>query len=436
MEKVLVVGGGAREDSIVKTLADSGAAVYSISPLKNPGIARRVADYSSRHETDSEGITKQAAAWQCDLVVLGNDAAIAAGVSGALERQGILCASPTKEAGEIEWNKAFMRELLDRHHIDGNVDWRVFDATNGLREYIDASGAVVVKPLGLTGGKGVKVMGEHLKTTEDAYDYANEIVAKGEPVLIEELLDGEEFSLQAFTDGKTVVPMPLVQDHKRAFEGDTGHNTGSMGSYSDSGGTLPFVTQQEYEKSLGILRSIVRALAAEDRTYRGTIYGQFMLTHNGPKLIEINARFGDPEAMNVLSLLDSDYVEILHAINEGTLNNSRVRFRPDATVCTYVVPNGYGTKQVASGRPLSVDEVAIRAAGADLFYGVVEQTLHGLQTTTSRSVAIVGKGETIAGAYNVVSRALPCVKGEVYRRKDIGTEELIAARVAHMARIR
>jgi phosphoribosylamine--glycine ligase len=422
-----------------------GGELYATLGNTNPGILALAKAHAILKDTDASGIAKQAKAWGVELAVVGPDGALAAGVTDALQREGIPVAAPTQRAAQIEWDKAFMRDLLERHDVPGRVKYQTFDSLDGMREYADALGAVAVKPIGLTGGKGVKVTGDHLRSTDDALAYAKEIFETGtggSRVIVEEKIEGEEFSLMAFCDGRDCVPLPAVQDHKRAFEGDTGPNTGGMGSYSGEGGLLPFLTQGEHDESLRILRAILAALAKEDRPFVGTIYGQFMLSRTGPRVIEINARFGDPEAMNVLTLLESNYVDILRAMAEGRLDASLVRASRAATVCKYVVPEGYGAKPMAN-EPVEVDEPAIRAAGATAYYAAVNlvEGKAGARvkatTTTSRAVGLVATGATIAEANAKVDAALAHVTGpHLVHRRDIGTAPLLERRVETMRRIR
>lgn len=438
---VLLVGGGAREHAIAEALVGGGAVLHAVLPNRNPGILSLARQHAVLNDTDAGGIARQARAWGVEYAVVGPDAALAAGVTDALQAEGVKVASPTKAAAEIEWNKAFMRELLERHHVSGRVHHRVLRSREGLRDAIAAFWPLAVKPLGLTGGKGVKVSGDHLRDVDDALAYAEECLLGG-AVLLEEKVEGEEFSLQAFCDGASCVPMPPVQDHKRAFEGDTGPNTGGMGSYSGEAGLLPWLARADLEKATIILQEVLAALRKEGRPYVGTIYGQFMLARDGPRVIEINARFGDPEAMNVLALLESSYVSIVRAMAAGRLDASLVRFSPRATVCKYVVPEGYGVKPMAK-EPLRVDEAAIAASGARCYYAAIDQTggRRGGQveatTTTSRSVGIVGVGDTLAEANALADKALAHVTGpHLFVRRDIGTAALLARRVQTMRRVR
>ena len=297
---------------------------------------------------------------------------------------------------------------------------------------------IVVKPVGLTGGKGVKVQGEHLHGFDETMEYVREIFdgnIGGAGVILEERAVGEEFTQMVFSDGKRVVPMPLVQDHKRAYEGDVGPNTGGMGSYTDADHLLPFIGEDDRKKAIAIVQSIVDALAEEGCPYRGVMYGQFMLTVNGPKIIEINARFGDPEAMNVLTVLDSNFEDICWRMATGTLDKG-AEFSPKATVCKYVVPKGYGVKSEA-GHEISVDEEAIRGCGAVAYYANVDMRDGKLVTGTSRSIGVVGIGDSIEEAEANCERALAHVRCDaVFVRHDIGTRELVQRRVDHMKALR
>jgi phosphoribosylamine--glycine ligase len=250
-------------------------------------------------------------------------------------------------------------------------------------------------------------------------------------VVLEERLIGEEFTLQAFVDGNRLVPAPLVQDHKRAFEGDSGPNTGGMGSYSMPDHRLPFVSGEDYRKALRIMEDAVRALAGEGHPYRGILYGQFMNTREGPRVVEFNARFGDPEAMNVLPLMATSLAEVVCSIIEGTLSEAGVRFEGKATVCKYVVPEGY-PEAPRSGEPVTIGD----AGKARLFYANVEERDGTLSTLTSRTLAFVGVADTLEEAEEVAEGAASSVKGRVFHRRDIGTGELLAKRSAHMEAIR
>ncbi len=432
---VLLIGGGAREHAIGQALVESGAELSVIMKNKNPGLARLATNVHVGSEKAPSLAVDKANAWDIDIAISGPEAPIASGVTDALAQAGIRVASPTQKAGRIETDKAWMRRVMKKHDVPGGIKSRHFTHAQGLRSYIEELGDVAVKPIGLTGGKGVKVTGEHLDHTEDALDYATEILTSGYgggEVVIEEKLVGEEFTVQCFTDGDTVTPTPPIQDHKRAFEGDEGPNTGGMGSYSGPDATLPFLTTEDHQEAIRIVEGLVNALAKEGHRYVGPIYGQFMLTADGPKVIEVNARFGDPEAMNTIPLLETSFTRIVDALTRQRLHTVDMTFNTDATVVKYVVPRGYGTNP-SENVTVHVNEDAIHDTGARLYYPSCNPTEGGVTTTTSRTLAVVGTGDTIADANEQAEAALEHIQSdEIYIRHDIGTDDLVTQRIAHM----
>ena len=438
--RVLAVGGGAREHAIVEALARSGAEVFACLKNKNPGISRTSKGYLLADESDVPKVIEFAKSESVELAVVGPEAPLEVGVVDSLVKAGIPTASPTKSAARIETSKSFMRELLLKHKVKGAVKYAIVDTVRDLELALDKLGTnIVVKPTGLTGGKGVKVFGEHLMSRQDVVAYGEEVLSKRiggmARIVLEEKLVGEEFTIQAFCDGKRVVPMPAVQDHKRAYEGDKGPNTGGMGSYSQKDGLLPFLRRSEYDSAVKIMEEVVQALKKEGAEYRGTLYGQFMLTRDGPKVIEFNARFGDPEAMNVLSLLRSDFLRICDKMANGGIAAKDAVFDPEASVCKYIVPEGYGTKPLA-GEEITVNEKAIAAEKAVLYYASVNEKDGKVYTTTSRSVGIVGICESIDEAERIAENAVRHVKGRIHVRHDIAKKEMLDAKVRRMEKIR
>jgi len=448
--KVLSIGGGAREHAIAKAFHRAGAEVYSVMKNRNPGIAGLSKEVCICPETSINTVLEFASRIEPDIAFVGPEAPLAVGLTDALEREGIAVASPSKAAAEIETSKEFARNLMKKYEIPGRVNFRVFHSPDGIEEYLKSLDyEYVIKPIGLTGGKGVKVMGDHFSGAEEAMQYISEIfssgIGGGAGVLIEEKLVGEEFTIQAFTDGVHIMPTPAVQDNKRAYEGDRGPNTGGMGSYSRADGLLPFLKKEDYDSGVDIIRKTVKALKNEGITYRGVLYGQFILTADGVKLIEFNARFGDPEAMNVLSVLKTSMVEIAEGIVDGTLME-KGEFEPVATVCKYVVPEGYGVKSLA-GESLLIDEEEIEKTGAEIFYASVNVDISDsgnhhrkVYTTTSRSLGILAKSEKrgnegIYEAERVAESAIKNIKGRFFSRHDIGTEEYIQNKIKRMEEI-
>jgi len=441
--KVLLVGNGAREHAMAVAISKSpqDPELYAFMSAKNPGIARLCKDFAVSDLLDPRLVAKWAEKQGIELAVVGPEAPLEAGVVDALEAEGIACAGPNRSAARLETDKSFTRELLKKYRIDGNPIYKVLSTPEEIDEFIDDLNIeVAIKPAGLTGGKGVKIMGEHLKDKDEAKAYAKEILSQGmgkiKKVVIEEKLVGEEFTLQAFVSPDEILGTPMVQDHKRAYEGDIGPNTGGMGSYSDSSYFLPFLEERDYEFGLKVMRDTLRAFKKETgESYKGFLYGQFIVTTNGPKLIEYNARLGDPEAMNTLEIMEGDFLEVLKGIAKGGLTKVDIKFPEKATVCKYLVPKGY-PKDPSSGQPIKVDETPIKNAGASLYYASVNEKDGQVLTSRSRAVALIGVADSIEGAEKIAEGAMKFIEGPLEHRKDIGTSKLIQRRFEHMKEIR
>lgn len=434
--KILVVGTGAREHAICESLKDE-AEIYSIMSNTNPGIAP-LSQYKLASESDMDKIKQFALENKVDMAIIGPEAPLEQGIVDFLEREGINCVGPTQEAAKIETDKAFMRNLFEKYNLPGSLTYKVFDNYEDMSLFLDEFDQdVVVKPVGLTGGKGVKIVGEHLKDSQEAKEYGQYIMETsmgGHPlVVIEEKVVGEEFTIQAFSDGDHLLPMPAVQDHPHAFEGDQGPITGGMGSYSDKNGVLPFLSKKEYEKAVNIMEKTIKAIKKETDPYKGILYGQFMLCHDEPRLVEYNARFGDPEVMNVLPLLMTNMRDLCTDIIDGKLH--KANFKAKATVCKYMVPQGYPETKAAD-KAIEVNENKIKDSGALIYYAAVNQKNKTIYTTASRALALVGIGETISEAEQICEESTQFVKGDLYHRKDVGTEALIQKRINHMKDLR
>jgi len=426
-ETVLLVGGGGREHAIARALEDSDATLYACAGNRNPGIDEVAAGFESLETTDAEAVVEYAESVDATLAVVGPEAPLAAGVADALDEAGVYAFGPQAEEARIETDKSFQREFMAEHDVPGCPDFEVFEDGEAACEYIDEyDGDLVIKPAGLTGGKGVKVIGDQV-TAEEGKAYIRD--SEYDRIVLEERLVGEEFTIQGFVANGSLRITPAVQDHKRAYEGDEGPNTGGMGSYSDSSFQLPFMTKADSAEALDIMRSIVDALAG----YKGVLYGQFMLTTEGVKVVEFNARFGDPEAMNTLPVLETDFLDVLTAARDGAAL-PELAFDAQATVCKYAVPDGYPTDPDA-GALVTIDEDS--AGDALLYYASVDAREDGIYTTTSRSYAVVGVADTISEAEEIVEDALERAGTDGLRvRHDIGKAELVQQRIDHMDELR
>ena len=429
--KVLLIGNGAREHAIAERLVED-ADLYAVMSKKNPAIAKLSKEYWVCDIERADSVAAAIKGRTFDLGFASPDATLEAGVSDMLEKAGIAVASPLKAAARIEWDKSFMRGLLQKHRIKGSPRHEIVKSEGDALRVIKDYGLVAVKPLGLTGGKGVKVSGDHFTRLEEKVAYAQSLIEKDGSVLIEEKLVGEEFTLQAFSDGSRVLAMPPVQDHKRAFEGDKGPNTGGMGSYS-TGELLPFMKKSDIGSAKEIMQNVVQAMKTEGVPFKGVLYGQFMAGAEGVKVIEFNARFGDPEAMNVLSLLQGSLSEVFLSIADGNLKQPG--FSGDSTVVKYLVPEGYPDKPMKDAEVV-VDTASIQKAGASVYFASVYEKEGKVYTTGSRAFAILAKGKSLEDAEKTAERASSFVKGPVWHRRDIGTRELIEKRIGHMRSLR
>jgi phosphoribosylamine--glycine ligase len=437
--KILVLDKSGRADCALDTFFRSSRPkeLFALSEVTNPGLTSKTVHAERGKTDDRQTVLAYAGKVRPDFVFIGPEEPLAAGVVDALQTElGIPAIGPTKILARIETSKSFTRELLQKFGIPGNPDYRTFRTMAGLREYLERQTAFVVKPDGLTGGKGVKVLGEHLHSVSDAVSYCEELFQTGQnAVVIEERLDGEEFSFQSFCDGHHIVHTIPVQDHKRAEVGDRGPNTGGMGSYSCGDHLLPFIEREHVLQASRINEAVAKALLQETGAeYKGILYGSFMLTRNGLRVIEYNARFGDPEIMNVLPLLKVDFIDVCESIIAGSLDKLRISFDHRATVCKYIVPRGYPSHPVMD-EEIHVDKVSPPTDHMRLYYAAVNRKDGKLYLTGSRAVAIVGIGQNVAEAEHIAEVEAARIEGPVYHRRDIGTAELLARRIAHIVEV-
>jgi len=436
MKKILLIGNGAREHALAVAFKRSkhDVSLFVVGSAKNPGIYKLAEEYLIADTCDLDKIYEFAKKTKPDFAFIGPEAPIAKGVCDMLLEMEIKCASPLKTVGRLESSKSFTRDLVEKYKIAGNPEFKVFYDENGLEEFFNKLGDdFVVKADGLKGGKGVKVSGDHLNGKNEGIAYAKECLKDCGRVVIEEKLIGQEFSLMSFCDGITTKDMPAVQDHKRAYEGDKGPMTGGMGTYSCENHSLPFLTQKDIDDASDITKKVAAALFEETGTYfKGIMYGGFIATKNGVKLIEYNARFGDPEAMNVLPILKTDFVDICEAIINKTLDTLEIEFDKKATVCKYAVPNGYPDSPV-KGEKIFLDECGNTVK---IYFASVDEKEDGLYLAGSRAVAFVGIADDLASAEKIAEDSISKLKGPVFYRKDIGTKTLIDARISAMKELR
>jgi phosphoribosylamine---glycine ligase len=436
MKKILLIGSGGREhaigEAIKRSHQENNLIVYG--NLVNIGLSKLSSRYEVGDLSDVKRIVEIAYEENIDFAIIGPEGPINAGVSDALIHARIPCVSPSSNTGRLETSKSFARRLLNQYSIPGNPVFKSFNDLERIRDFIENNlgGSFVIKADGLKSGKGVFVMGDHFETIEDGLKIAENIINSDGSVLIEERFIGQEFSLMFFVDGKTIKKMPLVQDNKRAFEDDKGPNTGGMGSYSMENHLLPFITKEDVLFATSITQQIVDIIPKEcGEYYKGILYGSFIKTRTGIKVIEYNVRFGDPESLNVLPILKTDFIKICEGIIAGTLHLIPVEFSNFATVCKYIVPKGY------PDNPLSDVKIELENINEDInvYYSSIEKRDNDYYLMGSRAIAMVGIGINLRKAELLAEEGCWRVKGPVFYRKDIGTKEYIEKKIEMMNRL-
>ncbi|MHA2028215.1 MAG: phosphoribosylamine--glycine ligase [Candidatus Kariarchaeaceae archaeon] len=413
---VLLLGSGGKEHAWALALLESNANIISWAPNINPGIAEISIAVIEAPYQKNETILNE---WlnQIDLVIIGQTSPSLEGIGDWLESYGIEIFSPSAKNTLIEASKSYMREFLDRNNIEGNIAYAICTNESEILSFLDESLEVAVKPDGLTGGEGVKVFGDHLYTREEVVNFANSLITRDGKVLLEKKILGIEFSVQGFAYGQNIVFLPLVKDYKRAYNSDKGPNTGSMGSCSFPNHLLPYLNSSQIDRAKKIMRDVLNALQKENGPYKGAIYGQFMITEEGPKIIEFNARLGDPEAFNVFATLDTPLLEIIEILSNNRNDVNHIKFLQKATCVIYLVPEGF-PENTQIGIPISIPP----KINGYLRVAYVEKSNDDYITTKKRSFVLVGTGDTVFEArtnvYDLISNGIEGIR----YRTDIAKE--------------
>ena len=416
--KVLVIGGGGREHALVWKIAQSPAIKKIFCAPGNAGIAKQ-AECLPIPAEDVPSLLHRAEKEKVDLTVVGPEVSLTLGIVDAFEGRGLRIFGPSRRAAEIEGSKAFAKDLMEKYGVPAGES-RTFEDYEAARRYVKEKGTpIVVKADGLAAGKGV-ILCHKMAEAQAALD---QIMVKrafggaGNRVVVEEFLSGEEASFLAFTDGETVLPLPTSQDHKPIFDNDRGPNTGGMGAYSPA----PVVTEKVHREVMEkIMIPTVRGMAQEGRKYRGVLYAGLMIRDEKPRVLEFNARFGDPETQPLLMRMKSDLVPVLEATIEGGLSRLKVQWDERASVCVVMASGGY-PGSYEKGKAISGLEEAAQVPDAFVFHAGTAFKEGRIVTSGGRvlGVTAVGKGirEAITKAYEVVEKI--SWEGAHYR-KDIG----------------
>ena len=420
--KVLVIGGGGREHAVCKKLSESPLVTELLCAPGNAGIAQVARCVPDVKATDVPAIVALAKAEQVDFVCVTPDDPLALGCVDALEEAGIAAFGPNAQAAQMEASKIFSKNLMHKYGIP-TARSEVFTDADAALAYLAAQQApIVVKADGLALGKGVVVA----QTIEEARQAVEEMMRGGKfgksgaRVLIEECMFGREVTVLCFCDGKTIVPMRASQDHKRVFDGDKGPNTGGMGAFAPS----PLYTEEIAKRTeQEILLPTLRAMNAEGITFKGVLYVGLMLTAQGPRVVEYNARFGDPETQAVLPLLESDLMEIMMAVREQRLSGMDIRWKEQAAACIVLASGGYPGKY-ESGKVISGLEDA-QAMGATVYHAGTKLVDGAYVTAGGRVLGVTALGNTLADAVHGAYAAAEKIHFEgAHMRRDIGSRDL------------
>lgn len=414
--KILVIGGGGREHALVWKIAQSPKVEKIYCAPGNAGIAG-LAECVDIKVEDLDGLAEFAKANQIDLTVVGPEVPLTMGVVDRFEKDNLRIFGPAKNAAIIEGSKEFSKDIMVKYGVPTAAYGSFTDAASALA-YIDKVGApIVVKADGLAAGKGVVVAMDVAAAKQAVNDIMADQVfgSAGSKVVIEEFLDGEEVSVLAFSDGKTVVPMVSAQDHKRAYDNDEGPNTGGMGAYSPA----PIYTH-EMEKFVleNVLKPTVDGMAKEGRLYKGVLYAGLMVTKDGIKVLEFNARFGDPETQAVLMRLDSDLVEIMEAVIDGKLAEQEIKWQQKPAVCVVVAAGGYPKSYRKGDEITGLTEANQNAV---VFHAGTKFADGKVVSNGGRVLGVTAMGDDIKGAIDNAYAAVDKIHfADCFCRRDIG----------------
>ncbi len=422
--RILLIGGGGREHALAWKLVQSPKVEKLFAAPGNPGMALlQKCECINLNVDDLEGVADYAEEQSIDLTVVGPEAPLVAGLADVFKRRGLPVFGPSKDAAQLEGSKAFSKELMAKYNIP-TAFFKICEDIETAKAYVEEKGApIVVKADGLAAGKGVVVA----MTKQEALDAIDEMMgdhkfgAAGARLVLEEYMEGEEASLLAFTDGKTVVPMIAAQDHKRVFDGDEGPNTGGMGTYAPA----PVMTDVLRLKATElILKPVVEAMAKEGMPYQGCLYAGLMIKGDSVKVVEFNCRFGDPETQVVLPLLDGDLAEIMLACATGTLDKAEVAWYNKAAVCVVMASGGY-PESYEKGKEITGLAAAEEDKDVVVFHAGTKDAEGKIVTSGGRVLGVTAVDSSIKAARDRAYAAVEKIAFEKnFYRKDIAWRAL------------
>jgi phosphoribosylamine---glycine ligase len=423
--RIMVIGSGGREHALAWKIAQSPL-TEALFVAPGNGGTERLATNLPIDITDHAAVIAAARGNGVDFVVVGPDAQVVAGLGDDLRAAGIACFCPSKEAGQLEGSKSFTKALCDEFDIPTAAYGRFSDEASALAYLYTQGAPIVVKADGLAAGKGVTVAMSVEEAEEAIVDcFSGTFGDSGAAVVIEEFMEGEEVSLFVLTDGTAILPLTTAQDHKRAFDGDTGPNTGGMGAYSPA----PVMTEVLYRQAMAeIVEPTVRGMAQRGTPYAGVLYAGLMLTEDGPKLVEYNARFGDPETQVMMMRMESDIVPLLHAVATGTLAGHSVAWKDQYALTVIMAATGYPGayergSEIGNADTLDTDDLTVFHAGT-------KQVGNRLFANGGRVLNVTALGPSVKEAQERAYRGVDAIVWpEGFCRRDIGWREIARERL-------
>lgn len=431
-KRFLIVGGGGREGAFAMRLRDETklyAVIHHENPLITDCVVRSGGEYLVADADNPQIVLDFAKKHSIDYTFVNADQPLANGVIDILLENNFKAIGGTKEATRIEWDKIYSIEMMQKTCPEFTPFYKIISKADELKDALsefESRGLdIVVKPQGLTGGKGVKVMPEHLPTYQDCIDYSLQLLNKdNSKVLLVERLDGIEFTIMGITDGKNMVMAPASYDYPFRNEDDTGAGTGGMGCFTDKG-KLPFMSDKDLKDCKYIMQSIIDEMKKNHLFFNGVLNGGFFKTKKGIKFMEFNGRFGDPEVLNILSVFEGSFAELLICLWEGTLSEKTIHFAKKASVVKYLVAKEYPDKS-SEATVFFVDENALKDMGVRMFpASCIRKDQNKYETLKrSRAIAFCAVSDSIEEASSLVNNAIDRhVKSTLEYRKDIGSQK-------------
>ena len=428
MKKCLLLGNGGREAAMAEFIC-KGYSLYAVLPYENPSIIECIeksgGKYIVGNPFDKELVRKFIREHDLEICVISSDNLQQDGLNDVAAEEGLKTFGATSKGAKIEWKKTYALEIVEKLAPEMIIkNYNVTDEAT-LKKVVDTYNEAdfVVKPEGLTGGKGVKVGGIHFASKEEGFEYALGLLRVAGNVIIQDKVEGEEFTVMGLTDGKNVVITPTTFDYPYRLDGDKGPGTGGMGTISFGNGLLPFLDQSDVDKCADLMRKTIKHVNKDFLEFKGVIYGGFFKCADGIKFIEFNARFGDPESINVINLLETPFTEVIEHIIEGTLSEENCRFKKECTFVVYVVSPDYAIRENNEPCVFTVDTDAILSKGAKIYFAGTKNIEGNTYTSVSNSrlFAVMTSSNTLEEAKNIVYDA---IKGNIdtklHYRKDIG----------------